>query len=146
MSSESASRINPLSTGDRPSAQPNNESAAAAAAFPTKVAPSKPAALTSAMKKTSPSEAAQDCVDKFVQTLLFAEQRSILQDYAVCFIELFAVFYCDSKNLLQMKEDTDNIPNNCKITVPLQPVDGVSESPAYKALANEVASFSKAIA
>ena len=84
-------------------------------------------------------------IDEFVQMLLFVEQRSILRDYAVRFIELFAVYYCDSKNLLRMKHDAEHIPNNCKITVPLQPVEGILELQAYKDLATEVASHRETI-
>ena len=61
--------------------------------------------------------------------------------FAVRFIELFAEYYCDSKNLLRMKHDAEHIPNNCKITVPLQPVEGILELQAYKDLATEVASY-----
>ena len=80
-----------------------------------------------------------------VQTLLFPEQRSILREYAVRYIELFSVYYCDSKSLLRLKGNADTIPNNCKITVPLQPVEGIQGIQAYKDLAHEVASFSTAI-
>ena len=84
-------------------------------------------------------------IDKFVQTILFDEHLSILQDYALCFIELFALYYCNTKNLLRLKHDTDYIPNNCKIMVPLQPVEGIIKLQAYKDLATEVASYRESI-
>ena len=84
-------------------------------------------------------------IDTFVQMLLFPKQHSILQDYAVRYIELFSVYYCDSKSLLRLKGNADTISNNCKITVPFQPVQGIQEVQVYKDLAKEVASFSTVI-
>ena len=89
--------------------------------------------------------AAVSRINKFMQMLLFDEQRSILRDYALRFIKLFAVYDCNLKNLLWLKHDTDYIPNNCKITVPLQPVEGIIEIQAYKDLTTEVASYHELI-
>ncbi len=97
------------------------------------------------MNKSLSMIAAAGRIDEFVQTLLFDEQRSILWDYALRFIKMFAVYYCNSKNLLQLKHDTNYIPNNCKIMVPLQPVEGIIEIQAYKDLATEVASYRESI-
>ena len=62
-----------------------------------------------------------------------------------CVIELFAVRYCNSKILLRLKHDTDYFSNNCKIMVPLQPVEGILKIQAYKDLATEVASYHESI-
>jgi hypothetical protein len=51
----------------------------------------------------------------------------------------------DSKKLLRMTGNTEWIPNNCQVAVPLQPVEGILEIKAYKDLATTVDSFSRAI-
>ncbi len=127
---------------DRPT--PTIETTTARVNTMTDTPPSMLPVKAPATSDKSSLTAAFSRIDAFVQTLLFPEQRSILRDYAVRYIELFSVYYCDSKSLLRLKGNADTIPNNCKITVPLQPVEGIQGIQAYKDLAQEVAIFSTA--
>ena len=148
MSSRPASHLENASSSNGASARstpPDKSTANAITISHLRPPPFTPTTESPSKNDNSSLAAAISRIDEFVQTLLFTEQRSILRDYAVRYIELFSVFYCDSKNLLRMKHETEYIPNNCKITVPLQPVEGILELQAYKDLATEVASYRESI-
>jgi hypothetical protein len=112
---------------------------------PPAVAPAVYPANPLPKQDTAPLEAAISRIDDFVLTLLYPEQRTILREHAVNFIRAFAEYYMDSKKLLRMTGNTEWIPNNCQVAVPLQPVEGILEIKAYKDLATTVDSFSRAI-
>jgi hypothetical protein len=84
-------------------------------------------------------------IDEFVQRLPYAEQRSVFRDNATRYIEAFAEYYHEAKSLLQTKSQSDMIPKNCQITVPIQPSERIKESQAYKTLAANVAGFTRSV-
>ena len=103
------------------------------------------AATSISKMQPSPLSAAIAVIDEFVQTLPYTEQRSVFRDNATRYIEAFAEYYREAKSLLQTKSQSDVIPKNCQITVPIQPSDRVKESQAYKTLAANVAGFTRSV-
>jgi hypothetical protein len=151
MSSGSASHAkkpSPVGAPDRPAPvseiAPTGPDITLARNFPT------PTGITDAAtspNKTQPSplSAAIAVIDEFVQTLPYAEQRSVFRDNATRYIEAFAEYYREAKSLLQTKSQSDVIPKNCQVTVPIQPSERVKESQAYKTLAANVAGFTRSV-
>ena len=55
------------------------------------------------------------------------------------YITTFADFYRESKSILKTKDDPTYCPPSCRISIPLQPMQRVKESTAFKTLADESA-------
>lgn len=138
MSSESASQNTTLIADDRLATQPDIERAAIAAS-PFKINTNIPAVDSSdASSKKTPLEAARDLANEFLQTLCFASQRSAYERRANEYIELFAEYYCESKNIIRMEKDRPRpSTKNCGCFFNFQPREGIKEIQAFKNLEGE---------
>ena len=101
------------------------------------------AASLAPKERIAPLEAATRHIARFVQTLQFADQRSVFNECALAFIKTFATYFCELKNIVKAKGDIEYCPSCCTVNVPFQPLDRVKESPAYHAFATEVADITK---
>ena len=109
MSSGSASQAkkpSPVEAPDRPAPvreiAPTGPNTTLARTFPT------PTGITDAAtspNKTQPSplSAAIAVINEFVQTLPYAEQRSVFRDNTTRYIEAFAEYYREAKSLLRRR-------------------------------------------
>ena len=130
MSSRSASHSASASSNSGDSAHPtptNKPPTADSTTAITHYPPSVPSTESHAMNKSSSMTAAASRIDEFVQMLLFDEQCSILRDYALHFIKLFAVYYCNSKSLLRSTTLITSL-TTVKSRCPSSPLKGLSRS------------------
>lgn len=137
MPEESASQSSPLAADDRLATQSNLESAAIAVST-IKIATTIPPVTTSALPKKSPLEHARGLANEFLQTLRFPSQRFEYERRANEFIELYAEYYCESKNIFKAEKERLRLgTKHCGCFFNFQPRERVKEGQAYQSLAGE---------
>jgi hypothetical protein len=112
-------------------------------ALPTPLDTNPHPASLAPKERIAPMEAATRHIASFVQTLQFADQRSVFNECAMAFIKTFATYFCELKNIVKAKGDIEYCPSCCMVNVPFQPLDRVKESPACHAFATELADNTK---
>jgi hypothetical protein len=137
MPEESASQSSPLAADDRLATQSNLESAAIAAST-IKTVTTTPPVISSALPKKSPLEHARGLANEFLQTLRFPSQRFEYERRANEFIELYAEYYCESKNIFKAEKERLRLgTKHCGCFFNFQPRERVREGQAYQSLAGE---------
>jgi hypothetical protein len=83
-------------------------------------------------------EVAQGYVTEYLQTLQFANQRLVYKDAAFRFLELYATYYRESKNIVKAEKECPRTSTaHCGCFFNFQPMERAKEDVAYKLLASE---------
>lgn len=90
-------------------------------------------------RNLQPKAAAVEYVDRFVQTLQWKGQQLACREIGNEYITQYSSWYYECKGICEAKKDVSYCPGSCKVTIPLQAMKGVDESPAFLALKAEVA-------
>eukprot|EP00956_Cyclotella_meneghiniana_P014329 scaffold21438_cov60-Cyclotella_meneghiniana.AAC.2 len=93
-------------------------------------------------RNLQPKAAAVEYLGRFVQTLQWKGQQLACREIGTEFITQFSSWYYECKGICEAKKDVSYCPGSCKVTIPLQAMKGVDESPAFLALKAEVADIS----
>lgn len=93
-------------------------------------------------RNLQPKAAAVEYLDRFVQTLQWKGQQLACREIGTEFITQFSSWYYECKGICEAKKDVSYCPGSCKVTIPLQAMKGVDESPAFLALKAEVTDIS----
>jgi hypothetical protein len=83
-------------------------------------------------------EAARGLANEFLQTLRFPSQRFEYERRATEFIELYAEYYCESKNIFKAEKERQRLgTKHCGCFFNFQPRERVKEGQAYQSLTGE---------
>ena len=89
--------------------------------------------------KRTPSAAAAEVVEEFVQTLQFKEQISALSQQADEYMNIFENFYSEAKKIQKaLDAGSSYSPPNCTVKLNHQPIDRVKTATAYQACSNRL--------